>query len=97
MAKRSPRQKSKHDKAVKVSADYYKGQGFKVKADISGYPTPKTIRGRRPDVVAYKGRQKVVIEVETPTSIKQDIKQQEVFRKHATQSKNTKFRRKIAK
>src|SRR3989338_4781077 len=41
MTKRSSSQQSKHDKGVKKSADYYDNQGYKVYADISGYPTPR--------------------------------------------------------
>ena len=96
MAKRTPRQQSKHDKAVKKTADYYKGLGYNVQADIKNYDQPDTINKRRPDVIAKKGKETVVVEVETNDSIKTDQKQIETFKEYADDHKNTKFRLKKA-
>ena len=59
---------SSHDKKVSRVAGGYKAQGYKVQADLPGQPKPQTIGGRRPDVIAKKGRDIRVIEVETPAS-----------------------------
>jgi len=97
MAKRSKGSQSKHDTEVRREAKKLKDQGYDVKADVSGYKQPDTIGGFRPDVVGTKGKQRKVIEVETPESVDsaRDTKQQAAFRKSAKRSKNTTFRRKV--
>ena len=53
--------------------------------------------GYRPDIVATNGKQKRIIEVETPDSVNsaRDVKQQEAFRNAANRSDNATFRRTI--
>ncbi len=94
---RSKKSQSKHNAEVQRIANQFKKQGFEVKADISGFSKPNTISGYRPDVVAMKGKQRKIIEVETPDSVDsaRDRKQQQAFRRAANLSKNTTFRRKI--
>ena len=97
MAKRPRRSQSKHDAEVRSEAKKLKDQGYDVKADVSGYLQPDTIGGFRPDAVGTKGKEKKIIEVETPDSVDsaRDTKQQEAFRKSAKRSKSTTFRRKV--
>lgn len=83
MAKRTPRQQSKHDQSVKRTADAYKARGYRVKADIPGYKKPDKIGGHIPDVDAKKGAVRKIVEVETSDSLKKDIKQQEALKKYA--------------
>lgn len=97
MAKRTRQNQSKHDAAVKSSADYYRRQGYKVQADIAGYDQPKTLNGRRPDVIAQKGKKEVVLEVETPSSDKSDRAQHRAFKKYADANKNARFRKKVTR
>lgn len=94
---RSKKTQSKHDTEVKQIAKELKEKGFDVQADVSGFPRPDTIKGFRPDVIAIKGKQKRIIEVETPDSVKsaRDLKQQKAFRNEADKDKDTTFRRKI--
>jgi len=54
-----------------------------VTADVEGFSRPDPIRGRRPDVVAQKGRDKVVVEWETPSTLSADKAQQEALRRGA--------------
>lgn len=93
--KRSPRQQTKHDKEVKRISDYYKNLGFKVKADIKGEEKPNTIKNKRPDVFAKKGKEEIIVEVETKDSDDIDQKQQEIFQEHAKKSKNRRFRKSV--
>lgn len=74
---------SKHNKKVKKVAGGYKSKGYYVRADISGYPKPLNVGGRRADVVAIKGRDKVLVEVETRKSMKSDGTQRRAMRKIA--------------
>ncbi len=99
MAKRSKRSQSRHDTEVRRLANQYKRQGYDVKADIRGFSKPDTIGGYRPDVVATKGRQRKIVEVETTESISstRDEGQQRAFRKAAKRSENTTFRRLVVK
>jgi hypothetical protein len=91
MVKRSKRQQNKHDNAVKKSAEYYEKQNYSVDADIKGYNKPKTINGRRPDLIAKKGKKEIIVEVETSDSINKDIKQRQEFKDYANKSKNRRF------
>lgn len=90
--KRTKSQQSKHDTRVRRVAGGYKSQGWKVQADIQGYPTPKTIFNKRPDVRAIKGARERIIEVETRSSLKSDASQRNAFKRFASLNKKRKFR-----
>ena len=92
---RSKRSQVKHNAEVRKIANQLQGQGFKVKADVPGFPKPDTIGGYRPDAVGTKGKQRKIFEVETPDSVNsaRDQKQQQAFRQAANRSKNTTFKR----
>ena len=94
---RSRKSHSKHDNEVRDIANRMKKQRYEVKADISGYSKPDTIGGYRPDVVAKKGAQRKIYEVETQESVDQarDKNQQSSFRNAAKRSKSTSFVRKV--
>lgn len=87
-----------HDTKVRVEAKNLKRQGFDVTADVPGFPTPKTLGGYRPDIIATKGKQRKIVEVETQESknVARDKGQQSAFRQAANRSENTAFRRVIA-
>ncbi len=89
---RTKAQQSKHNARVRKIAGGYKGQGYKVKADISGYSKPRTIYGRRPDVIATKGARERIIEVETKSSMKSDVAQRNAFKRFVGLNKKRKFR-----
>jgi hypothetical protein len=74
---------SKHNQKVRRIAGGYKAQGYKVRADAKGYPKPLNIGGRRADVVAIKGRDKVLVEVETRKSMETNRKQRQTLRRIA--------------
>ena len=99
MAQRSKRSQSKHDTAVRRLANQYKRQGYDVEADVKGFSKPDTIGGYRPDVVAKKGKQRKIVEVETTESVSsaRDEGQQRAFRRAAKRSENTTFRRLVVK
>ena len=99
MAKRSKTSQSRHDTEVRRIARDLKNKGYEVKADVKGFPQPKTVGGYRPDVVATKGKQRKIIEVETTESVDsaRDKAQQSAFRSAASRSKNTTFRRDVVK
>lgn len=99
MAKRSQQSRSKHDAQVRRIAKAFEKKGYDVKADVSGYSKPKHIGGYRPDVVATKGKQRKIVEVETAESAgsARDRAQAKAFREVASRSKNTTFRRTVVK
>ena len=99
MARRIKQQQSKHDARVRKDAEAFKRQGYDVKADVSGFAQPGTIGGLRPDIVATKGSEKIIEEVETRDSVDSawDQKQAEAFQAAADRSKTTRFVRKIVK
>ena len=95
---RSKRTQSKHDTEVQAIAKKLEKQGYNVQADVPGFQQPKTIGGYRPDVIAKKGNQRKIVEVETPDSAKstRDLNQQKAFQQAANRSQNTTFKRTIA-
>jgi len=94
---RSRKSQSKHDTEVREQAEKLQKQGFKVKADIKGFPKPETIGGLRPDVIATKPGQKKIIEVETPDSLGEAraAKQRQAFAEAADKSDAVNFTRKV--
>ena len=94
MAKRTPQGKTKHDSGVQKVAEYYENKGYRVEADVTGFPSPSSINGRRPDVVAKNRKETVITEVETKDSLEKDRAQREVFQKYADSHENTRFRTK---
>jgi hypothetical protein len=94
---RSKSAQSRHDTEVRRIAESLQRRGYDVAADVPGFPRPETIRGYRPDVVASKGTERRIVEVETPDSLDtaRDLAQQKAFRETADRSKNTVFRRTV--
>ena len=84
MVKRSGYRQTCHNTAISRSAAQYISNGYKVWADISGYPTPQnlTVDGvtKRPDIIAKKGKDVQIIEWETPESLDKDHEQHRVLR-----------------
>jgi len=95
MPKRTKTGQAKHDKAVLRSADWYKKRGYSVKADVPGWDKPKTIGGRRPDLIVKKGKKEIVKEIETKDSNKKDLKQHKAFSQYAARKKTRDFQKKI--
>ena len=95
---RSRAGQSRQDDKVRRIANKLDREGFNVEADVKGRPKPGTIGGYRPDVIATKGSQRRIIEVETPDSVgsARDQAQQQAFKRAAARSQNTTFRRTIA-
>lgn len=93
--KRTKTGQKKHDTGVLKAVRYYEDQGFKVKADLPDHKKPKKIGGYIPDVIATKGPNEVVVEVETKASMEKDTKQREAFDKYADKNNKTRFRTKI--
>ena len=89
----TPQNETKHNKAVRKVANDHKKNGYNVHADIPGFKKPAGIGkdNRIPDVVATKNGRTKIVEVETPTSLRTDKKQQSTFRRSAAHRKNTTF------
>ena len=70
-----------------------------MEADIKGLHQPKTLGGYRLDIIAKKGIERKISEVETPDSLNSatDIKQQQAFQRAANRSQKTTFTKRIAK
>lgn len=95
MAKRSASRQSEHDTKVKSIARRHDRNGWRVRADVPGYPTPDSIGGRRPrvpDVVARKRGATRIFEVETEETVDADRKQHATFRRSASQRTKTTFK-----
>ncbi len=95
MLKRVKTGQKKHDNAVLRSAKWYKGQGFKVKADLPEWEKPKNIGGFIPDLIAKKSKREIIKEIETKDTNKKDKKQHEVFKEYASRKRGREFKKKI--
>jgi hypothetical protein len=62
---RSPHVQERHDRMVAILAKQYEAKGYRVSAEIPGYPAPEPVEGSVPDIVAQRNGVTVVIEVET--------------------------------
>ena len=93
MVRRNQDEQTCHDSAVRRSAGHLKSNGWKVKADISGYEKPSKIcvddQCRKPDIVATKKGITKIIEWETSNSYDKDREQHSVFRKYARRHLHT--------
>lgn len=94
MPKRSAAGQTRHNRAVRNSADALKRRGWDVKADIRGFDRPPAVRGggnvrRRPDIVATRGGKTRIVEWETRQSLDKDRGQHEVFRDYARRRPDT--------
>ena len=96
---RTKASQSKHDAKVGEIAQRLSDQGFDVQADVKGFPQPDTVGGRRPDVVAQKGKTREIHEVETLDSVDsaRNLSQQKAFEQAANRSKNVRFKRTVVK
>ena len=61
---RSPQTQSKHDSVVSGRAGELLGEGNRVWADVGGYVQPQLVFGYIPDIIAIKGNQNLISEVE---------------------------------
>jgi Holliday junction resolvase len=87
---------SKHNQEVLKEARELQREKYKVYADIKGYKKPPRRERFIPDIIAKKGKEEIIIEVETTDSANspRDLAQQEAFKKAAKKS-GAKFKRKI--
>ena len=99
MARRSRKEQSAHDRAVRAEAERLKRIGYKVRADLLGYEKPKPIgkHRRRPDIEATKRGSRIIVEVETPSTATSHRDQHETFRRSASHRRGTKFILKIVR
>ena len=89
---------SKHNNKVLEEAKKLKRERYDVCADIEGFKKPPRQGNFIPDIVATKGNEEIIIEVETVDSANspRDIAQQGAFQR-AARRPGVKFKRIIAK
>ena len=95
---RTQASQTKHNQKVSQEAEQYKRKGYKVSADLRGYSKPPRKGSYIPDIVAVKGKEEIIIEVETPDTVnsERDHKQQGAFLR-ATRRPGVKFTRIVTK
>ena len=94
MAKRSPKDQTRHNAKVRQITNRLQKEGWQVEADhLPGFDKPNPIgkTNRIPDIVARKRGAEQIIEVETSDTMEKDKKQHETFRRRAAQKKRTSF------
>lgn len=90
MAKRGANGQRAHDMAIEELAEQYRDEGWDVWADVDGWPTPPSIRGRRPDILTRDGAARLIVEVETERGA--DTAQHKRFRQESDDDPETMFR-----
>lgn len=98
---RSQTEQYRHDHKVRELAEKLKDKGYRVEADIEGYPRPDTIgykNPKRPDIYASGHGWTRIIEVETESSrsTKRARVQHEKFRHWSYRKNNRKYERVMA-
>ncbi len=88
---------SKHDQKVREVAEKFKEKGWKVSADIPGFPQPVTFEGCKPDIVAKNGERTIIGEIETPASARTDKEQQKCLAAAARALKNGEYKQWVTK
>ena len=96
---RNTRDQSIRDAAVRRWAESLERQGYEVVADVKGYQQPGTFYGLRPDIVAMKGKKRIIGVVETPRSLGDTLAQAQrtSFKRMEKMGNNTSFLRRIAR
>ncbi len=69
----------------------YKNRGYQVFAELEGYESPDTISGIKPDLVAKKGDETVIIEVKTRDTTKSSRNRIEQLARYAEDIPGTRF------
>lgn len=88
----------KHRRAIRRLAMAYERDGYNVRADhIDRFEHPEKCNVMKPDLMAEKDGEKVLIEVETGSSIgtRRDKMQRDEFSEWAKKESNRDFRREI--
>ena len=89
MSKLSPTDRERR-KIVELASDY-KAKGFEVSANVHGFESPRTIKGIKPDLVAIKGDEIIIVEVKTSASAKRSKETIEQLARYAKESPGTRF------
>ena len=99
MASQNSKVKTVHDQKVESLARNLKKQGFKVKADLADYDKPSAFAGLRPDIIAKKGDERRIYEVETEKSkdSSHGKKQEKEFKAVADRNPRTTYKKFIVK
>ena len=80
--KRTKQGQAKHDKKVQQRVDFYKKKGAAfVRADLPGGTKPPKLGRKIPDLYIRLNGNLIVEEIETPKTLKDDKKQQEILKK----------------
>ncbi len=66
---RGPHAQARHDAMVALQAARYKARGYEVAAELDGWPAPAPVDGQVPDLVATRGDEVIVVEVETEDTL----------------------------
>ena len=90
---RQKRNQSTHDNRVRVLANRLEDQGWEVQADLPNFDQPDPIGKdeKIPDILATRGAQTKIIEVETPSTVNSHQDQHSTFRRSAAQRENAEF------
>ena len=90
---RQKRNQSTHDNRVRALANRLEDQGWKVQADLPNFDQPDPIGKdeRIPDILATRGNQTKIVEVETPSTVNSHQDQHSTFRRSAAHRENGEF------
>ena len=90
---RQKRNQATHDRRVRALANSLEKQGWTVQADLPNFDQPDPIGqdDRIPDILATRGNQTKIIEVETPSTVDSHQDQHSTFKRSAAQRENAKF------
>lgn len=76
---------------IKELAREYKARGYKVFAELTGYQSPDSISGVKPDLVAKKGDETIIIEVKTRDNTRNNKNKIETLARYADSTHGARF------
>ena len=76
---------------VEKTSNYYKDDGWQVKANIDNWDMPESILGHIPDIIAKKGKDTVIIQINTCISLLDRMYQESTLEAYAQRTQNTRY------
>ena len=76
---------------VETTANYYKDDGYQVKANLNNWDMPESILGHIPDIIAKKGKDTIIIQINTCISLLDRMYQESALEAYAQRIQNTRY------
>jgi len=83
--------RSLYQYGIEKTANYYKDDGYQVKANIDNWEIPEAIHGYIPDIIAKKDQDTFFVQINTCLSLLSRMDQESFLKSYAQKTTNTRF------